>query len=542
MKLVKLSVLASAMAVAGAANAGPVEDLVAGATVIINMSGASASDKTIRGTFGNLCTTTPIVFTDRCTEGDVAACGDTVDVTGNAPALPGKSYAAYYCEMDNTTVPGLTGTERVLVRKRSAGGSFFGTVPVAQNTVANVNQMVLNDTNCAVTADANIYKCDKDVVELTQSEAGVSDEEPTLFKGLNVPAGNDDLGNPYVAFTSADLAQLDRVASVAALTFGVPVTNALYVALQEAQGLNSDLDGDTIKEAQNETGTPEQILAEMPSLSREQVSALITGSVGSWADVTYGGTALTSFGAAPSDDRVSICRRVNGSGTQAQMNAVFLNAPCYANASSPASDNTSCTTEKGKNNTDLPFFVCPGFQDDSEVTRYDYLAPSYGAPIVHENSGSGDVTACLDDLQDDNRWAIGVQSLEKDSSKWSFIKINKMAPTLENVARGNYIDWAASSIQYNFLAPKIAEKTAILDAMIDEVGTAAVLEGLNDDTNHPFAPEAGTGLLGFAHNNAGVALRPFNITEPMMQHDRGGDTCRVQKATNDATDGVEFGN
>jgi len=42
------------------------------------------------------------------------------------------------------------------------------------------------------------------------------------------------------------------------------------------------------------------------------------------------------------------------------------------------------------------------------------------------------------------RWAIGVQGLEKNANQaeaWRFVKIDGIAPTLANVAKGKYHDW-----------------------------------------------------------------------------------------------------
>ena len=66
-------------------------------------------------------------------------------------------------------------------------------------------------------------------------------------------------------------------------------------------------------------------------------------------------------------------------------------------------------------------------------------------PLVTENSGSGDVTTCLNDKQAANKWALGIQSLEKNSPSWKFIKINGVAPTVKNVAYNNYFDWVETN-------------------------------------------------------------------------------------------------
>ncbi|MBL4608488.1 MAG: hypothetical protein JKY01_11770 [Pseudomonadales bacterium] len=506
LKVLSASVALATIAAAGSVSAAPLT-LASPVDLEIKISGASASDKALKGVFETLCDGDSLaIFTDRCSDDSAAVNGQ--DCGTSSAKLPGKSYAAYFCTMGAAAgIP----TQNVLVRKRSTGGSFWGTVPVASadNTV---DQMQLG-ANCGLDAPG-VYKCDKGVTEATVSDAGISDEEPGLFTSINVAAGKSPM-------TTTLAGQLD-VQPIAALTFGIPVTNALYGALQKAQGLNEDLDGDLILEGTSETATEADILANMPTLTKEHVAALMKGSIPEWSSVQYGGVPLTATAgiAAPADARVTICRRVNGSGTQAQLNANFLNAPCAADAEKPAVDNTTCTDTKGNANSALPFCGA-GYAVTTATTA--------GVALVHENSGSGDVTECLDQLQAANRWAVGVQSMEKASSEWSFVKINGEAPTLENVNKGKYFDWAATTIQWrnaavNGVPAPSGDMLAVLNAIRTEAGKPSVLDALNDKTNQNIGA---TGYL--ALNGAGVAS-PFNTNLPVMQYVRDGKTCNVQKA------------
>lgn len=525
----KVLLAMGAFGLAGQAAAGLNLNGIGGGTadpvdIEVKVSGASASDKQLKALFNDLCLPgTLSTYTDRCAdesaESDLTTCADT------GPKTPGKSYAAYFCTMDGTTVSGLSGAKNVLFRKRSAGGSFWGTTPVAE--ASDVEQMVLSPANCKATATADVFKCDKGTLEITVSDAGVSDEEPALFVPPNVAAGQS-------AITPAALSQLD-VAPTSALTFGVPVTNGLYAALQQAQGLNPDLDGDTVFEGTSETASAADIIANMPSLSKEQVAALIKGNISSWAKVHYnvGGvsTPLTSIASnAPAENNVAICRRVNGSGTQAQMNANFLHVPCTNASAGPAVDNTICTKDKGQENEDFGPTACEGgdgYDGYAELTGVDL-----NAAIVHENSGSGDVTECLDQLDDANFWALGVQSLEKDSSKWSFIKLNGVEPTLAKVASGEYFDWAATTMQWRNQAvdgvpAPIGDQLAILNQVRNNAGNPIIADGINDGVDQGFGP---TGILALS-TTAGVIVHPFDDNAPVMQYTRGGLTCGVQSAT-----------
>lgn len=525
----KLLLAMGVVGLAGQAMAGLNLNGIGGGTadpvdIEIKVSGASASDKQFKELFNDLCLAgTLSTYTDRCAdetaESDLSTCADT------GPKTPGSSYSAYFCTMDSTTVSGMSGAKNVLFRKRSAGGSFWGTTPVAEAT--NVEQMVLTPANCKATPDADVFKCSKGVLETTVSDAGVSDEEPALFVSPNVAAGQS-------AITPAALSQLD-VAPTSALTFGVPVTNGLYAALQQAQGLNPDLDGDTVFEGTSETASEAAIVANMPSLTKEQVAALIKGNISSWAKVHYQvagvSTPLTTIATnAPAANNVSICRRVNGSGTQAQMNANFLHVPCAKGSVSAAVDNTVCTLDKGQENEAFGSTACEGgngYEGYAELTGVDL-----NKVIVHENSGSGDVSACLDQLDDANFWALGVQSLEKDSSKWSFIKLNGVEPTLAKVASGEYFDWAATTMQWrnqtvNGVPSPAGDQLAILNQVRNNAGNPIIADGINDGVNQGFGA---TGLLALS-TTAGVTVHPFNADAPVMQHTRQGLTCAVQSAT-----------
>ncbi len=515
MTFLNRKLILAAVTFAAAANVSAI-DLLGGDTpdVTITISGATASDKSLRTLVSTLCSGSVQQFTDRC--GDDVGDSDPTTCADSGPKLPGKSYSAYFCEMD-TASAGISSTKKVLIRKRSTGGSFWGTVPVA-TAQSDVQQMVLDNSNCKATATPGVVKCDKNVTEDTTSDAGISDEEPGLFTGPNI-------GSTGVGMTKT-LEQLLDADSIAALTFGVPVTNNLYVALQKAQGLNADLDGDGAEEAQNESASVADIRDNMPSLSTSQIAALFKGSIGSWdsvfvKDPTDGAQKKLKdvIGvSAPSNDIVAVCRRVNGSGTQAQLNALFLNSPCSASAADPAADNTQCTTDKGE---EAPGSggLCAGDVPGLPYTE-TFLVPSL-APMIHANSGSGDVTECLDQLNDGNFWAVGVQSTEKTSSKWAFVKIDGVEPTLEQVANGRYRDWAATSFQWRKGEPT-GDKLVILQKLRTDLGKPEILDALNID--QPF------GRTNWLANGTAATSRPFDPAKPVMQYERLGGTCDPQTA------------
>lgn len=516
MKYAKISaaVIAATTMMSGSAFAALGYPTAANVDVELRMSGATASDKTLKNLFtGQYC--------DPATTSTFTA----------------TNFTAYFCTIPGGTLAGHPNDTNVLVRKNSDGGSFNGTVPVLDTL--DEGQIKLAAPTCVETVPGNnsAYTCTQnpsDLVDLS-THAGLSDEEPTLFVPPNVGAGSS-------AFPSGRLAELNWKV-VGALAFGVPVTNGLYIALQKAQGLDADLDNDGVEEAQNETASADAIAANMPSLTREQVASLITGSIPDWSKVYYKHpttgvrTPLTAFG-APADNRVFVCRRVNGSGTQAQMNAMYLNTPCSADGDNPAVDTSACVGTKEEDT--FGGALC------TPSKWVDVIVDS-GAPVIHENAGSGNVTNCLNGVQDSDAWGLGVQSLEKDSTKWAFIKINGVEPTLEKVASGEYFNWAASSMQWRnnlvtimngepvepgaFKSGNGAYAVALLNDMRDGLSSPTVLNVLNK--NYPF------GRSGWLAPNpeVGQTRTPFNVNMPVMQYTRGGKTCRVQKAISD----VDFG-
>jgi len=443
----------------------------------IFMSGASAQDKGIAALFGDLC---------------VAGTLDTYKDIAN-PAKPGKAHSAFFCNIDSAKVPGLSITNpKVLFHKRSAGGSAQGVNPVIDEQA--IDAMVINNGNCTNTV-AGEYECTigaaGDLVSVV-SDAGVSDVNPEMFVGVNTPAGS-------AGVNAAAVATKMEVKGAAALVFGIPVTTTLRNALQEAEfGV-----GDACVGAETE--------ACMPSLSKGQVATIMTGSVKKWDQFFVNGTPLTTVASAtPADTKVTVCRRTNGSGTQAQMNAKFLNYPCTAGAQEPAA-------------TGSPFF----------------------GPNIILNSGSGDVTLCLNDKNNGTNlsgtnftsqtaWAVGVQSTEKNADlgdDFRFIKIDGYAPTLENAAAGRYSDVVEQTFQWrkSGALPLTGDKLTIVDTIASNASAPSILATkLNTKFNHTFGQ---AGYLALSTNGFTGAI-PFDATNPVTPytHAPAGlplDNCRA---------------
>ncbi len=447
------------------------------------MSGATAQDRGIAQ-----------LFTDLCLAGTL----DTYQDIAN-PAKKGAQHSAFFCTLDSSLVPGLTAVNpKVLFHKRSAGGSAQGVNPVAEATA--ITAMVIDNSNCTLVSGK--YDCtiaNTGDTELKISDGGVSDVEPAMFVGVNTPSGSSPM-------TPTLLAKLD-VTAAAGLVFNTPVTKTLRNALQQVQFAGSAIcDPDGANYAANA-----ETQACMPSLSKNQIAGLLTGSIAKWDAFKVGGSSLTVAPGvtAPSDLKVHICRRVNGSGTQATTNAKMLHVPCTPGVKLPAS-----------------------------------ASNNIAGPVVILNSGSGDVEVCLDDFNDGTNlggnnaqlelnWAIGVQSTENNvslSKDYRFIKVNGVAPTIENAATGKYEDWVETSFQWRKVAQggPTGDTLVVLQKIAADSGKPTIIStNLNPSFVHTWGQG---GYLALASNGHAVT-NPFSASNPVtpFSHTAGGspNSCSV---------------
>lgn len=511
----------------------------------INIAGASAPDVALKDLINNLCVANTLTtFTDACQTGTASAtsCG------GGVGKAVGSSYSGYFCTIDHTKVANMAADKNVFFRKRSAGGSFQGTVPVAY-AQSTQTQMNINSTNCGVTSDASIYKCSNGSTFTGAAaipDMGTSDLPPGEFITPNVATGSAECDSNCTA-------NLDT-ASNYALTMGIIVDSKLYVALQKAQGLNTDSNGDSIDDVTQQSvfsanaALQPGFIANMPSLTEEQLASIYAGKVANWNKVFYNDVALTltSGVTAPSDSRVFVCRRSAGSGTQGAINAVIMHVPCSTAADFPATDNTTCLSNTGVAATSPS--AC------STATWANPVVPSATTtPVIHEASGSGDLDNCMQNINDAGKWSIGLMGLDRSpitqgASKWAFIKVNGVEPTLANVARGKYPLWGGESVQWrnkavnqdnnaaNPLVPApTGDQLAIMQTLRNNASNPAELNTINLSLTYPFGNAGALDLIN-------TTIRPFNASLPVMQYTRSNKTCNVSKPISTATGlGVDFG-
>lgn len=411
-----------------------------------------------------------------------------VDVMEDARVVGKPDFWSVAC-MGKSTLPATMAGKKILWSKRDEGGSGTGVGPLATSkpigfmkpsTGAGTNCPAVSGTKSFPGVTANLWHCTAFNVPAVINEAdptadgvirvpdiGTSDIEPDKFTTAftyNVPATDFDLDGVRSPTDTDDILAAHDANSlvkegVAQLVFNTPVNLLMYQDLQRAQfpsghPLYSDCNpaGATYGSITSSSANANSEKC-MPSLSSSVIRSIfakngaIRGAKDLRAETAYGsGTfvELDAVAGGATDNNIQICRRVNGSGTQAQFNAMHLGYPCDA------------TSDKSI---------------DTLVPEGESLLTSF----VSEGESSGDVEKCSNDFNNGTnisgknsalrkRWAIGIQSLEKNapssttglySNPYRHIKIDGFAPTLVNAHAGQYYNYGTQSLQYKSGAPTI---------------------------------------------------------------------------------------
>lgn len=358
MKLKSIAFAAAAL-IASQANALTPTDMNAAATLKVYVGGSSALSAAIGGDLTQNCdptTRTDYKQTGAATFGTIYTC----------TLLPVNDY-------------GITGTvaqRNIMFQKRDAGGSGIGVYPVASDTPSPID--FINPTTCTGPS-AGTGTCTS--LFLKEADGGVSDVEPPMFNALqNTPpefAGKSVQNNA----TSQPINQT---------VFGVAVTNKLYLKLQADQGLAASV---------------------RPNVSQAVVGQMLrSGFLAS--DISWK-VMLPNTVDGTQNSQVTICRRVNGSGTQASANRFFLEYPFNATAVQE-----------------------PLTAGDSSVGAHGTTA---GGLFVVENSATADSRNCMTAADTANGFAIGHISLENaETAAWKFVKVSGQEPSRDEAKAGRY--------------------------------------------------------------------------------------------------------
>jgi len=240
---------------------------------------------------------------------------------------------------------GVASGQQLLIIKRSAGGSAYGVIPLALGS--KIDTINWSDSNATYTTSTSTV--DFNVGLKTGSaglvpDMGLSDVEPNMFVGINTENG-------FTALTVAQQANL-TTASWGQLAEGIVVTRAV---------------------------------PETAKLTDNWIRGALTNSAGytDWSKAD--GSAKFANGGDP----VVVCRRIEGSGTQAAYNSYFSGFP-----------NTSAFNGYSK--------VTPAVTSASIGKAFGNHAGTSADPLpidpsagytVFEGDGSGEVRKCLQAAQ-----------------------------------------------------------------------------------------------------------------------------------------------
>ncbi len=433
--------------------------------VTIRMSGATAHDAGL------------LLLLRNTTSGSVICKPDTLDVY----ITSSKNDTLYFCMGGlNSGAP----EKRIAIFKESDGGSGVGVGPLvrAQDTLnvsdgTTITRNWLNASDSTVRASSGTVKAASGafsayvehanmpltaVTTVGNADVGISDIEPARFS---------EIYNPILTTEEINALQINGISGV---IFGVPVTKSIYQRLQALQfakvnvchpsNANYGLITDSTSNASSEKC--------MPSLNRDQVAAIYTGSLVTWDRIrsavnkTENAANVAPFGLL-ADKTIYVQRRFATSGTERSFEIYFADVGCVTGAS---------------------LFL------DKTTTR------------VTENSGTSNVVSGLNANELAGKGAIGVLTTEKVATTtdgWRFIKLNGYSPSLLNVVKGTYDHFFESTIQWRKVPiagmPAIAsDKKSVATAIVNQLGNPSVVSTLDVGFTHPFGR---SGLVGNAIKN-----------------------------------------
>jgi len=460
--------LAALAAFAGQAFALTPAQVADAATVKVYVSGASALRNVIGGLFTQHCAADLDVY--------YSAVGT---FGGSSFTAAGDAHRVYSCTMTagSPILPG----KKVAMFKSDIGGSGQGVFPVHAQSARSF--LSLSTCGARVATVPN-YTCNGEQTQVPM--AGMSDVEPGLFKGVNVP--QDGSNYPADGLSDAQLAELN-IAPLFQTVFGVAVNKALRNAMQTAQGLTAGSED----------------AAQQPSMSLAQATSYFGGYL-TTPSAGLGWQPIVAANDAKRASRVNVCRRVAGSGTQAAANAFLLGLPCNGSAYAPADSGYS----------------------DAGLSNAVASVGATGEMFVFEGSSTGNVISCLNQAETNNAYAIGHVSKENAPAttgtigQWRHVKLDGVEPSRDNTKAGKYNYFFESTMQWNTATfdGLSSDQQDFLTAFRGEAGKPASLAKLSAATQNGVAalPESYAGA--YAAGTADEISFGSRVS-------RGGNSCQA---------------
>lgn len=488
MKLHSIALAAAAAFAAAPAFAAPAVNVDGATTVRMYISGATALRAVVAG----------IVLNDICggsaanattTLYNVAESGSGFTFNGNFWGITCNVTAA------GGALVGLAAGTPIAVFKSDAGGSAQGVFPVYfQDLRPFVQPVPLAGCTTVTTVDRVYSGCPG-----TRNQApnvGISDVEPGLFKVINVPKdpldADDDI-YPTDGLTAAQLAQL-TIKPVVQTIFGVAVNNRLYDEMFAKQGLATKFSSAGV--LCTTASTDENCI---PSIGYAEARSLFAGTEPNWRVLARTTDPLLN-------SQVNICRRVDGSGTQASANVHLMGFPCNGNAVLPADWTFSSSAAPEA-------MSASASTTESGVSIANYLIANMGggtgtgpmptgSTFVFEGPGTGDVVSCLNRANNAGGYAIGHVSKENvpGTNLWKHVRLEGANPLRDNAKAGKYDYTVESTVQYRTSAfnALTASQRALINGFTTEIAKPAALARLSSANQNGVAalPTSYAGAFG----------------------------------------------
>lgn len=403
------------------------------------VSGSSSLSRSFGAYIQTLCnpSTFDVYFDDGGAVGD-----------GIATSEDGLNSRAYSCTLAVQVGNYAAGSDLV-VYKRDQGGSVFGVNPILSPvatsrmrvTVAGCVRNVALHPAPAPAPGIYVpsYLCSgTDTAAVPDS--GISDVEPRLFQEtVNRANGIAPMAIPASV----------NFSSLVQGVFGVAVNKKLYRRLQEAQGL-AQVDPPADQDAWTTAD-----IAGIPSLTTGFVRAALAGA-------GISGNPLADRGwnvvvpAAPlvTGKTINICRRVEGSGTQAASNIFFALNPCQTGYGATLAPNGSTQPVS-----------TPYAPQTTGTLGVRTLAVPGVYTAVREDMGTGGAENCLgttvetavnpNDVADNEAYGLAILSRESNprvgggDKGYRFVKLDGVAPTRALAKSGDYLFVFEATMQWN---------------------------------------------------------------------------------------------
>jgi hypothetical protein len=471
MKL-KLIAVAAALCTVGSAHAlSPTA--TAAATQKVYVSGASALRLSFGAYIQEICAPASfdVFFDDAGTVGD-----------GIVTSADGVNSRAYSCTLAVNAGNYLAGSD-VVVYKRDQGGSGQGVTPILSPAAAS--RMDVTAAGCvrnaalpaapAPATDIQVpsYLCSS-VDATAVPDGGISDVEPALLQQtVNRQTGVAALAIPATV----------NFGSVVQGIFGVAVNKKLYTRLQEAQNI-----------------VPVDVPADQDTwTAAEFVRAALTGGITGTAAANRGWNLVVPAAPVVAGKTINVCRRVEGSGTQAASNAFFALNPCQSGYNAALS--------------------VPGFAQPAATPSVAGVTGTLGvratATAYSEATSSGNVETCLGttvesavnpaDATDTEAYGIAVLGRENNpranggDKGYRYVKLDGVAPIRALAKAGDYQFVYEATLQWNTAnAGLTADKIAFLTNLRSNIGKSASLAKADADTRQGVMAPPATYLGAYA--------------------------------------------